>query len=81
MIDFSRSRTRINNSRFTTTPVKSQHGGKKKRANCPDIAASPHQAKLNISLYVLVVARCSLWLRSEAAATLPLGTDHAQVVT
>jgi hypothetical protein len=40
------SRTGLNSSRFTSAPVKSQHHGNKKCAKCPDVAASPHQAKL-----------------------------------
>jgi hypothetical protein len=61
MNGLSCSRTRLNSSRFTSTAVKSQHCGNKKCANCPDVAASPHQAKLNINLYVVVVTRSSLW--------------------
>jgi hypothetical protein len=79
MIGFSRSRTRINNSRFTSTPVKSQHAGKKKRANCPDIAAPWHQAKLSINLYVLIVDSLLDMSQVGSAATLPLGTDHGQI--
>jgi hypothetical protein len=61
VIGLSCGRIRLNNSRFPSAPVKSQHDGNEKCTKCPDVAASPHQAKVNRSLYILVVTRSSLW--------------------
>jgi hypothetical protein len=47
LIGLARSRTRLNNSCLTSAPMKSQHNGDEKCTKCRDIAASPHQAKVN----------------------------------
>ena len=51
VIGLARSRTRLNNSCLTSATMKSQHDGNEKCTKCPDIAASPHQVKVNTRVH------------------------------